>query len=270
MFNYLVTVAYDGSGFAGWAKQNNRFTVQNFIEDVLSKVFNQKINILAVSRTDKGVHACSQNFTIRLNFFLSTEKMFFLLGKVLKKYVQVKKIKEVGLDFHPLSRNVVNFKEYRYFINTKQPDIFCKRYCWDYNSLLDVNKLKNILNIFLGIHDFFNFCYCPIINKNIINTVREISSIRVNKTIKRIIIVIRARSFLRYQIRAIIGESINCYEGGQNIETLRNKLINSDYPNKYRYIAPASGLYLWKVNFNKKFLSKNFNIKKLLKEEILE
>ena len=54
-----------------------------------------------------------------------------------------------------------------------------------------------------------------------------------------------AKSFLRYQIRAIIGEVINCYEGKQTINNLKEKLINFNQKNyKYKNIAPAAGLYL--------------------------
>lgn len=54
-----------------------------------------------------------------------------------------------------------------------------------------------------------------------------------------------AKSFLRYQIRAIIGEVINCYEGKQTIADLQAKLTNCTKKNyKYKHIAPAAGLYL--------------------------
>ena len=65
-----------------------------------------------------------------------------------------------------------------------------------------------------------------------------------------VIIRIIAKSFLRYQIRAITGEVINCYEGKQTVADLENKLTNFDKQNyKYKNIAPAAGLYLWKINY---------------------
>ncbi|MEG7978475.1 MAG: hypothetical protein NY202_00710 [Mollicutes bacterium UO1] len=58
-------------------------------------------------------------------------------------------------------------------------------------------------------------------------------------------ISITAKSFLRYQIRAIIGEAINCYEGKQTISDLQAKLTNFAEKNyKYKNIAPGAGLYL--------------------------
>src|SRR4051812_43772222 len=126
MHSYLITIAYDGSDFSGWAVQPKKFTVQGFIENVLSKIFQQKISILAASRTDKGVHAHNQKFTLRIPLNFSKKKLFILLKKSLKKYVLVKSVRRENSNFHPI-RNVVK-KEYRYLINTEEYDIFQKNY----------------------------------------------------------------------------------------------------------------------------------------------
>lgn len=246
-YYYLITIAYDGSDFAGWAIQPNKFTVQGYIEETLSKIFQQKISILATSRTDKGVHAREQKFTFRINLLFSKKKLLDILKKVLSKYILVKKAEKVNNDFHPI-RNVIN-KEYRYFINAGRIDIFQKKYRWEYNFPLETEKINSILQIFQGNHNFFNYCYCRWQEREKINTEREIISLKSWKKANIIIISIVAKGFLRYQIRAIIGEVINCYEEKQNITDLKEKLTNYHKQNyKYKKIAPASGLYLWKVN----------------------
>jgi len=248
MFYYLINIAYDGSDFSGWATQPNQFTVQGYIEEILSKIFQQKISILATSRTDKGVHARNQNFTLRLNLNFSTKKLLNLLKKVLSKYVLIKKLKKVVSNFHPI-HNVIN-KEYRYFINSGNYNIFQKKYRWEYNLPLDTKNLNNILQTFQGKHNFFNFSHYRWKDKEKIETIREINSLKTIKKGNIVIISIIAKSFLRYQIRAIIGETINCYEGKQTITDLKDKLKNFDKKNyKYKNIAPASGLYLWKINY---------------------
>jgi len=249
MFYYLVNIAYDGSDFVGWAVQPKQFTVQGYIEKILSKIFQQKITILATSRTDKGVHARNQNFTLRVNLNFSAKKLLNLLNKVLSKYILVKKVKKVDSNFHPIY-NVVN-KEYRYFINSGNYNIFQKKYFWEYNLPLDAKKMNNILQVFQGKHDFFNFSHYRWKDKEKIDTIREINSLKINKKADIVIISIIAKSFLRYQIRAIIGEIINCYEGKQTITDLKEKLKNFDKKNyKYKNIAPSFGLYLWKINYD--------------------
>src|SRR5438874_13543093 len=102
LYSYLISIAYDGSNFAGWAIQPKEFTVQGYIENILSKVFRKKVSILAASRTDKGVHAREQKFTLRLDLAFSKEKLFSLLKKLLSKYVLVKKVQKVDKNFHPI------------------------------------------------------------------------------------------------------------------------------------------------------------------------
>ncbi|CAG8447893.1 11342_t:CDS:2 [Racocetra fulgida] len=149
---YLITIAYDGT------TQPNKLTVQSCIETILSRVFKKKINILAASRTDKGVHAREQKFTLRINLDFSPKKLFNLLKKVLSKYVLVKKVQKVDNNFHPI-RNVFS-KEYRYFINTSKHNIWQKKYRWEYNLPIITKKLNDILRIFQGRHNFFNYSYC--------------------------------------------------------------------------------------------------------------
>ncbi|MCE8162828.1 MAG: tRNA pseudouridine(38-40) synthase TruA [Candidatus Moeniiplasma glomeromycotorum] len=246
---YLVSIAYDGSEFTGWAKQPNKFTVQGCIEATLSRIFQQKINILGASRTDRGVHARDQKFTLQLNLDFSAKKLFSILKKTLWKHVLVQKVKKVNSSFHPIG-SVIR-KEYRYFINTYQYNIFQKKYCWEYNQPLQTKKLNQILQIFQGTHNFFNYAFCRWKDKEQVNTVREIFTFKSWKKKEVVIIKITSRHFLRYQIRALIGEIINCYEGKQTLENLREKLINFSQTNYYKYkkLAPASGLYLWKITY---------------------
>lgn len=249
MHCYLLTVAYDGSNFAGWAKQPNKFTAQGYIEDVLNKIFLQRFNILAGSRTDKGVHALDQKFILRFNnLFFSPKKLFNLLNRILKPYILVKKVTKVDNNFHPL-RNVFE-KEYRYFINTGKYNIFQKKYCWEYNLTIKVSKLNKILQVFCGKHNFFNYCHRRWIENAKENNTREIILLKSWKKQNIVVISIVAKGFLRYQVRAIIGEAISCYRGKQTITDLQQKLINSNEKNyKYKNLAPAEGLYLWKTKY---------------------
>jgi tRNA pseudouridine38-40 synthase len=249
LYFYLVTISYDGSNFQGWAKQPQVFTVQGYIESVLKKIFSSSINILASSRTDKGVHAREQKFTLWLPFFLPKKRLCHILNTKLHDYVVVKKVEKVDKSFHPLRQNVS--KEYRYFINTGPYDIFRKNYQWEYNLPLNISRLNEILQSFQGQHDFFNFCYCRRKDQAETNTIRTIKEIKIWKRKNLVVISINAPNFLRYQIRALIGEAINCYERKQTLETLRAKLTDTTNPfRKYKNIAPAAGLYLWKTKYN--------------------
>jgi len=93
----------------------------------VSQISQKKINILAVSRTDKGVHALDQKFTFRLPFFLSCQQLKQILAKSLREYVLVKSVRQVKKTFHPIKS--VRKKEYRYYINAGEYNLFAKKYC---------------------------------------------------------------------------------------------------------------------------------------------
>lgn len=123
---YLVSVAYDGSKFAGWAKQPGLLTVQGLIEAQLSVIFKRKVTILAASRTDKGVHALDQKFTFRINIKLDEERLSNLLKRSLGDYITTKIVRKVTPSLHPI--NDVLFKEYRYYIRNEETNIFFASY----------------------------------------------------------------------------------------------------------------------------------------------
>ena len=92
---YLIEIAYDGSKFYGFQKQNNKDTVQGEIESVLSKILNEKIKTTGASRTDRGVHAYSQFITFETNKIKDKNKFINSINKLLNDSIYFKNIKEV-------------------------------------------------------------------------------------------------------------------------------------------------------------------------------
>ena len=60
MYNYLIKIEYDGSGYVGWQYQKNGKSIQDTIEKAISKLLKSKTRIVGAGRTDKGVHAVGQ------------------------------------------------------------------------------------------------------------------------------------------------------------------------------------------------------------------
>lgn len=243
---YLVSISYDGSKFSGWAKQPNLITVQGFIESCLTHVFKKEIKILASSRTDKGVHALDQKFTFKINIDIDKNRLKNILKKSLGEFIGVKDVKKINSLFHPI--NDVISKEYHYYIKIGDSNIFLRNYCWQYPFSLDISRLRKILKIFEGYHDFFNFSYCKKKDRNIKDTCRKISKITVSKSDDLIVVKFFAKGFLRYQIRAIVGESVYyCLNKKEDNLELENRIKHGGIDSKYKRIAPPSGLYLWKI-----------------------
>jgi tRNA pseudouridine38-40 synthase len=100
----------------------------------------------------------------------------------------------------------------------------------------------------LGEHDFSNFSSEKLFKK--VSQKREIKLIKCFKRNGIVTIRVISKGFMRYQIRAMIGEAINCYEGKIEAKEIKERLDDgSSKKNKYKKIAPPFGLYLWKISY---------------------
>ena len=112
---YLINLSYDGSSFYGYQIQKNKVTVEGEIEKVLSKILNTKINTIASSRTDRGVHCLNQFCHFDYDGNLDLKKLTHSVNSMIDTGIYIKKITKVDDDFH--SRYSVYKKEYIYKIN---------------------------------------------------------------------------------------------------------------------------------------------------------
>ena len=81
--NILLTIAYDGSGFSGWQKQPGVLTVQGCIEEALSRLCGEKIQINGTSRTDAGVHARGQRASFKTDLKLPIERLPMVINNMM-------------------------------------------------------------------------------------------------------------------------------------------------------------------------------------------
>ena len=156
MINLLLRFSYDGSNFYGFQKQPNFRSVQQELENVLSKLFNKEIKIYGSGRTDAKVHALNQyaNFFIdKLNYDLNDLK--YRLNKMLPNDIYIKDIKQVDENFN--ARFNVKIKIYDMVINNFQHNPFLNNYVIDSFNKTSINKMKKIAKLFIGQKCFINF-----------------------------------------------------------------------------------------------------------------
>ena len=133
MRNIKMTIRYDGSRYKGFQRlKDNNMTIQGKIEDVLSKMVNENIEIIGSGRTDMGVHAYGQVANFKTTSNLSIEKMKTYLYEYLPEDIVITNIEEVDERFH--SRYNAKSKVYLYKIyNNKFHDPFLRKYTTPYN-----------------------------------------------------------------------------------------------------------------------------------------
>lgn len=242
-------ISYNGSAYYGFQTQNNKEmnSIQDEIEKVLSKIFNSEISIAASGRTDRGVHALNQviHFNVE-NKDIDLYKIKYSINCMLPKDIYFKEMEVVDKKFH--SRFCVKTKTYRYIINTGERNVLLDKLVYNLSRKLDVNKIKDAMNLFLGEHSFLNFC-----TNNEGDFVRNIYSFTLEEKGEYLIFDISGNGFRRYMVRMIIGTLIEVGLGNIDASFVKEVLDGGKY-NRVRYKAPSEGLYLADVEYGGELL----------------
>lgn len=246
MHRYQILIEYVGTNFIGWQVQRKGQSVQGLIQKVLSKILKEKITLFGSGRTDAGVHALGQSahFDTKKKI-INTEKFIHSLNFFLnKKFISITNIKKRNLHFH--SRFSAKERIYEYIIlNRFSPPSIDKDKAWHIRKKLDIKIMKKGANKMLGTHDFSTFrasnCYS-------ISPIRTIKQIDIKRRKDKFIFKFKSKSFLRNQIRSMIGSLAYL---GQKKWSL--KKFENVFKSKKRKLcappAPSHGLYLLKVNY---------------------
>ncbi len=235
---YLVVISYDGRYFHGFQRQKDVLTVQKVMEEKLSEILKENIVIKGSGRTDASVHAYGQCF-----HFVSNQTIFNLKGKLNKKleHIKVKKIKKVAADFH--ARHSAIKKHYIYKINLGKYKKEYEGYVLQLKRKIDVKKIKEIKNLFIGTYDFHNFVAGY--RDNYVSTIYKINIIQKKQILE---IHFYGKAFYRYMVRKLVGAMIDYSYGNVSKETIKKMLTEKDY-NKELKTVKGEGLYLAKVYY---------------------
>ncbi len=238
--NYVAKVAYDGSKFFGFQRLNEEPSVQKLLEEALTKINKQSVEIKGAGRTDRGVHANGQCFSFKLDVNIDVEGLKDGLNSLVAPYVYIKDIKEVDEDFH--ARFSVLKKKYIYKINLGEYDPKLNDYVYQCKYDLDINKMKEVAKLYLGVHDFHNFVSGERDNYECI-----IYDIEFQEKDNILNIVFEGKSFYRYMVRNLVGMMIDVARGKEEISKVEEMLNSID--EIHGYTAPACGLYLENIEY---------------------
>ena len=244
MFNYLLKIEYDGTGFVGWQSQKNGKSIQNSIEKALKKVLKTQIRVIGSGRTDKGVHALSQYANFKLKKKINEKKTFlnsinFFLKK---KYISILDLKTKNANFH--ARFSAKLRTYEYLIINRQGNLSIDRNrAWHVKKNINLKLLKKGAKILEGTHDFSIFRASSCSAKSPIKKMHPIKVIKTNGKVK---IRFSSKSFLQNQVRSMVGCLKYLSTGKWNLKEFK-KAFKSKKRERCAPPAPACGLYLLNV-----------------------
>ncbi len=243
-----LTLAYDGTGYAGWQVQPGENTVQAALEAAIEKITGEKVRAIASGRTDAGVHALGQVVGFRAQTHLAADVLQRALNAELPQDIAVLDAAEASEGFHPI-RDAVR-KRYRYVIHDGPVrDVLRRQYCWHYTSRLDDAAMARAARTLLGTHDFSSFETSGAERKD---SIRTVCDLRVERgrgaEADWITIEIEADGFLYNMVRAIVGTLVEVGRGAEDQSWIAEVLAAKDR-RAAGPTAPPHGLFMVRVEY---------------------
>lgn len=247
---YKCICSYDGRAYCGWQRQKEekgspyaKRAIQSVLEEAISKLFRESIQIQGSSRTDAGVHALCQVFHFDVEIEIPIKNMLKALNKLLPNDIMINYIELVKDEFH--CRYDVVEKTYRYVVNTGRKNVFSVYYEYQYEKELDVEVLEKLIPLFLGKKDYGALMAS---GSDKTSSIRTIKSLRIWKEQEKVFFEITADGFLYHMVRIIVGAFLSYNEGRYNISEFEKAL--SDKNRKvFSKTVPACGLYLFDIRY---------------------
>jgi tRNA pseudouridine38-40 synthase len=243
--NIRLTIAYDGTNYHGFQRQNRCVAVQNILEEVLPAIFGDSIELAAAGRTDAGVHAKGQVVNFFSDGIIPVENIPRAANRLLPNDIVVTEAQEVGRDFSAL--HSAKSKTYIYKLHhSKIPDPFLRRYSWHYEYALQLAPMREALGYIVGEHDFSAFRAAG--GAPGMSPVRTLYEADCHQEKDMYIFHFWGNGFLYHMVRNIVGTVVKVGNGKLSPLQFREILRGRDR-NKAGKTAPAKGLVLWQVNY---------------------
>jgi tRNA pseudouridine38-40 synthase len=246
-----LTIAYDGSGYAGWQLQVGAVTVQQRLEEALGVLFPSKPRVHSSSRTDTGVHAAGMvaHFDVfESEWRMTSRKLVLAVNSHLPPDIRVLKARETSDEFH--ARFSASGKQYRYLVwNHPAHHPLLRHQAWHVTWKLDVKAMQRAAASLVGRHDFLAFSATPGYERR--HSIRTMTRCSVMKSGPKLTFVIEADGFLYKMCRGIVGTLIQVGGGKFAPESLVPMLESRDRK-LAGMTAPPEGLVLWEVYYKKR------------------
>ena len=240
-----IVVAYDGTCYNGWQIQPNGVTIQGVLNETLSRLLGEKIEVMGASRTDAGVHALGNVAVFDTTTRIPGEKISYALNQFLPEDIRIQLSEEVEPDFHP--RYCDSEKTYQYrILNRRFPVPTERLYTYFYHYPLDTGLMREASSFLIGRHDFASFCGS---GAQVRSTVRTITALEVQREGDIITIQVSGTGFLYNMVRIIAGTLIEIGNGQYPPEEMQ-RILSLRSREAAGPTAPAHGLTLMGIRYD--------------------
>lgn len=257
MPTYRIDLAYDGSGFHGYAANPGVRTVQGELERSLTAVLGSTPETVVAGRTDAGVHAWDQVVSFETDTDLDSDRLRGSLSAMLGPEVTVRGLSLVddGFDarFSAVSRT------YRYFVDDRlAPNPLHRHSVWHVGTPLDAVAMADAATAFVGEHDFASFCRAAE-GKTTIRRVLSAAWWRDSDGLAPrdepvaeggglLVFEVTANAFCHQMVRSLVALSVEIGRGRVPVSAIPS-IFEARDRNAARGAAPPHGLILWRVEY---------------------
>ena len=261
-----LTIAYDGTNYAGWQRQANAMTIQQVLEDEIAAIVGAHSPLNAAGRTDAGVHAAAQVASIKIDHPIPCEELMRALNARLRAGdIRIRHIEETFADFE--ARIYARSKTYRYAIwNGPTVSPFLRHVVWHVPARLDLERMTRATTALIGEHDFAAFQGGGSDVSTTVRTVLAAELVEMNIHTDMPIAIsplpdgapysdgrllrfeISGTGFLRHMVRIITGTLVDIARGQIEVDEMP-AIIRSRDRRRAGPTAPPHGLMLWQVTY---------------------
>lgn len=244
MRNLRLDLCYDGTRYRGWQRlPNTDQTIQGKLEQTLSRILQEQIEVVGSGRTDAGVHAMRQTANFHCQSGMPAQQILEQLRRYLPEDIGIYSCRDVSERFH--ARLNAKKKTYRYRLwVSRDPCVFQRKYVTVLPENLNVEQMRLAASKFLGTHDFSAFCANKHMKKS---TQRHIHSIAITQTSDEIVFDITGNGFLHNMVRILVGTLVEVGRGDRPAESIL--ALFGAKREEAGFLVPPEGLCLMEVEY---------------------
>ena len=244
MRNLRLDICYDGTRYRGWQRLPGvDNTIQGKLEQTLSRILEEPIEISGSGRTDAGAHALGQVANFHCHSTMDAAEILSRLRRYLPEDIGIYSCRDVQERFH--ARLNARTKTYRYRIwNSLQPCVFQRRFVTVLTQELDVAAMEKAAAHLLGEHDFSAFCAAKSKKKS---TVRRINAITITREGEELRFDVTGNGFLYNMVRILVGTLVEVGLGRRDPDSIP-QLFGADRAAAGILMSPQ-GLCLMEVTY---------------------
>ena len=244
MRNIRLLISYDGTRYRGWQRlPGTDNTIQGKLEQVLSRILGERIEISGSGRTDAGAHALAQVANFHCESEMPCHEILSQMRRYLPEDIGIESCEEASERFH--ARLNCRTKTYRYRIwNSEKPCVFQRRYVYVMPDKLDLDAMRRAAQLLLGEHDFSAFCANAKMKKS---TRRRLDELKLERIGEELVLTATGDGFLYNMVRILMGTLIEVGLHQRQPDSV-TQLFGAKRE-EAGYLVPAQGLCLVEVTY---------------------